>query len=359
MFRVIVRARFLAFVSCVLFGALLLGFPRAAANGISRGLSVCGGVVVPAVFPFLVLGGILVRSGAAEAVGRRFVRITRWLFGVSGCAAPVILIAIIGGFPAGAVAVAGLRKRGVLSAKEGERLLRFCIGGGPGFIVSAVGVGLCDSAAVGWVLYAANVLSALVIGILFADRRQHETIPPKPLPAEPLSAAFVGAVTAACETVIAMCGFVLFFSAVLSLLDAMGWSSLGLSCLLEVSNGCAAAATHSLAPLLLGFTLGFGGVSVHCQIAAAVRGCGVMTRSFWWFRFLHGVLGGGFSLLLYRLLPFSSFVFGSNDAPVVRASYGSVTLSVFLLILCGVWLLSIPPLKNPKSMVYFSQRKGS
>ncbi len=351
MFRVIVRARFLIFTLCMLFGALLLWYPRAAANGISRGLSVCGGVIVPAVFPFLVLGGMLVRSGAAEAVGRRFSRVTRWLFGVSGCAAPVILIAFIGGFPAGAVAVAQLRRRGALSAEEGAHLLRFCVGGGPGFIVSAVGVGLCDSAAVGWVLYAANVLSALIIGIVFADRRQRTSAPSKPTPAEPLSAAFVGAVTAACETVITMCGFVLFFSAVLSLLDATGWSSLWLSCVLEVSNGCAAVSTHSLAPLLLGFALGFGGLSVQCQIAAAVRGCGVLPRSFWWFRLLHGMLGGCLSLWLYRLLPFSAFVFGSNASPVVRASYGSVTLSVFLLILCGIWLLSIPPLKNSETML--------
>lgn len=351
MFRVIVRARFVTFLLCVLFGALLLCFPHAAANGISRGLSICGGVIVPAVFPFLVLSGILVRSGAVEAVGRRFSRVTRWLFGVSGCAAPVILIAFIGGFPAGAVAIAELRKRGALTVKEGAHLLRFCVGGGPGFIVSAVGVGLCDSAAVGWVLYAANVLAALVIGLLFADRRQSETIPSKPLPAEPLPAAFVGAVTAACETVIAMCGFVLLFSAVLSLLDAMGWSSLWLSCILEVSNGCAAAATSSLAPLLLGFALGFGGISVHCQIAAAVRGCGVLSRSFWWFRFLHGLLGGCLSLWFYRSLPFSVAVFGNNATPVIRTTYGSVTLSVFLLILCGVWLLSLPPLKKSKTML--------
>lgn len=352
MFRVVIRSRLLAFLLCIAFGAVLLCYPRAAANGISRGLSVCGGVIVPAVFPFLVLGGVLVRSGAAEAVGRRLSGVTRRLFGVSGCAAPVLLIAFIGGFPAGAAAIAQLRRRGALTTAEGEHLLRFCIGGGVGFIVSAVGVGLCDNAAVGWVLYAANVLSALLIGVLFADRR-HPTPTARPVTsADPLPAAFVGAVTAACETVLTMCGFILFFSAVLSLLDAMGLASLWLSCILEVSNGCAAVSAHPLAPLLLGFALGFGGVSVHCQITAAVRGCGVLSRSFFPFRVLHGLLGGCLSLLFYRLLPFSVTVFGNAAAPVVRATYGSVTLSVFLLILCGIWLScvteSVPPLKNSK-----------
>ncbi len=351
MFRVVIRSRLLAFLLCVAFGAVLLCYPRAAANGISRGLSVCGGVIVPAVFPFLVLGGVLVRSGAAEAVGRRLSGFTRRVFGVSGCGAPVILIAFIGGFPAGAAAIAGLRRRGALTAQEGQHLLRFCVGGGPGFIVSAVGVGLCDNAAVGWILYGANVLSALLIGVIFADRRRTVPTVHTTAPADPLPSAFVGAVTAACETVLTMCGFVLFFSAVLSLLDAMGLTSLWLSCILEVSNGCAAVSAHPLAPLLLGFALGFGGISVLCQITAAVRGCGILSRSFFLFRILHGLLGGCLSLFFYRLLPFSLAVFGNNAVPVVRATYGSVTLSVFLLILCGVWLLSVPPLKNPKSMI--------
>ncbi len=351
----ILRSRFLALLLCVTFGAVLLCYPRAAANGISRGLSVCGGVIVPAVFPFLVLGGILVRSGAAESVGKRLSGLTRLLFGVSGCAAPVLLIAFVGGFPAGAAAIAALRRRNALAPAEGEHLMRFCVGGGVGFIVSAVGVGLCDNVTVGWVLYAANVLSALLIGILFADRRHKSPASRPATPADPLPTAFVGAVTAACETILTMCGFVLFFSAVLSLLNAMGVTSLWLSCVLEVSNGCTAACTHPLAPLLLGFSLGFGGISVHCQITAAVRGCGVLSRSFFLFRVLHGLLGGCLSLFFYRLLPFSVAVFGNQTTPIVRATYGSVTLSVFLLILCGIWLFSVtesePPLKNPKSMV--------
>ncbi len=346
MLRVIARSRFLVFLFCAAFCAALLWYPRAAATGISRGLSICGGVLIPAVFPFLVLSGLLVRSGAAEAIGRRFSRLTEGLFGISGCAAPVILLAFIGGFPAGAVTIAQLRKRGTLSADDGARLLRFCVGGGPGFVVSAVGIGLCGNALVGWVLYAANVLSALLIGMVFADHRHRAPTPHNITRSDPVPVAFVEAVTAACETTITMCGFILLFSALLSLINAMGLSSLWLSCVLEVSNGCAAAASHPLAPLFLGFALGFGGLSVQCQIAAAVHGCGVLARSFWLFRVAHGILGGCLSLWFYRLLPFSVAVFGSGAVPIIRASYDSVTLSVFLLILCGIWLLSIPPLEK-------------
>ena len=47
----------------VLAGAALLIWPQAAAAGVSRGLSICSSVIIPALFPFLVLSGFLVRSG--------------------------------------------------------------------------------------------------------------------------------------------------------------------------------------------------------------------------------------------------------------------------------------------------------
>ena len=36
-------------------GAALLVWPQAAAGGVSRGLSICSGVIIPSLFPFLVL----------------------------------------------------------------------------------------------------------------------------------------------------------------------------------------------------------------------------------------------------------------------------------------------------------------
>ena len=326
-------------LGCVAAAGALLWWPSAAAEGIRRGLSLCGEVLIPSLFPFLVLGGVLTRSGAADAVGRRIAPFTRWMFGLSGCAAPALLIGMVGGYPAGATTVAELYKRGALTRDEARRLLRFCVCAGPAFAVVAVGGGMMGNRRFGWLLLAAHLLAALVIGV--CSRRRPVAASSPPTPAEPLPIALVNAVTAACETVLYLCGFVILFGAVVSVCAAAGVSALS-AVLLEVSNGCAAAAQSDHAVWLLGFALGFGGLSVHCQVAAATRGTDLMSGGFFAARLVHGVLGGAFTRLLCRVFPLSAPVFGGTDTPVAVLSADSTAVSVCLLVLCGIWLLIIP-----------------
>ncbi len=326
-------------------GAVLLLRPNATANGISRGLSICASVIIPTLFPFFVLSGFAARSGIAAAIGRRLEPLTRRLFGLPGCAASGILLAFIGGFPAGGVAVSDLVRTDQLTRDEGERMLRFCVCGGPGYVIVTVGNRLMNSTAFGTVLFAANVLSALLIGILTTPRttRQKASVVSRRRTSLPLADAFTQSVSSACQSLLNTCGFVALFSTILALLDAFFPSASALlPCLLEVSCGCIRAASmRRLAPLLLGFAVGFGGLSVHCQIAAALSGTGVFTARFWISRLLHGLLTALLTVFALQWLPITLPVFGSTATPVVQAFSGGVAMSVFTLLLCGIWLLSV------------------
>ncbi len=350
MIRILARPRLWLTALITLFGYALLAWPRAAAAGISRGLSVCGGVLLPSLFPFLVLSGFAVHSGVAAAIGRRLSPVTRALFGVSGTAAPLILLAFIGGYPTGVNAVAAAYKNGSLPKPEARHLLRFCVCGGPAFIVGAVGTGLVGNARFGWLLFAAHAAAAVLIGVVTAPSRKHTSPPPTtPPPPLPLSSALVKSVTGACETSLSVCGFILTFSAVLSLADACGLTALlgraavWLSCVLEVSNGCAAAVGHAAAPLLLGFALGFGGLSVHCQAAAALHNTDLLTPSFFSARLAHGLLGALFTVALCLLVPDSLPTFGGTVAPLTQPFSVSFPLSAALFLVCGIWMLTVPP----------------
>ena len=83
-------------------GAALSLAPETAARGAAAGLDVCLGVLVPSLFPFLVLSVFLVRSGGAALLGRVFDRPFRLLFRLPGCCAPGVLVGLAGGYPAGA-----------------------------------------------------------------------------------------------------------------------------------------------------------------------------------------------------------------------------------------------------------------
>lgn len=350
-------------------GAALLAWPAAVASGVSRGLSICSSVIIPSLFPFLVLAGFLVRSGVSRALGRRLERVTRLLFGLPGCCAPGILVSFIGGYPAGGVAVGELVSRGDITPRQGKRMLRFCVCGGPAFILSAVGAGMLGSVRYGAVLFAAHIAAAILLGI--AQRiwvGRHPLVSAAPMeprrPAKPLpvSAAFVESVNAACRSLLYMCGFVVLFAALLTLADVSGVSGFFqalltaplrltdadlselpslLSGLLEVSCGCVeAAGSGAFAPFLLGFVLGWGGLSVHCQLAAALHEYKLLDRNFFLARLLHGLLGGILSFVLFRFVPLPLDVFNPLQDAIVAPTATSAAASVALLLMCGMLLLT-------------------
>ncbi len=327
--------------------AILLLYPDTVAGGISRGLSICASIIIPSLFPFLVLGGFLSKSGVASAVGSRLEGVTRLLFGLPGCCAAGILIAFVGGYPAGGTVIAELVRSKQITHDEGERMLRFCVCGGPGFVISTVGAGLMGSLTLGLILFTAHIAAAVLLGVLGAPMHSRRKTPTPPVSRPHVSSvsAFAESVTTACTTLLSLCGFILLFSGVLALLDmlipANHTATALLSCLLEVSCGCVAAAKLStLAPFILGVAIGFGGLSVHCQLAALLAGTGVFTPRFWFFRLLHGTLTALLTLLLLRMIPITVPVFGTTTL-TVQAVSGSVGISVFLLLLCGIWLLSV------------------
>lgn len=296
--------RWLMLIGGVATAVLLLAFPQAVQTGVHRGLAICGTILIPSLFPFLVLSGFWIRSGLAGGVGQRLTPLMRRLFGFSGSAAAAMVIALIGGYPAGANAVAQLCEQGELDKAEAGRLLRCCVCAGPAFVIGGIGVGMLGSAEAGMRLLAAHWLAYVLVAL--TERRRCATYSVRASAAEAVGVAVTHSVRDAVQSLLSMCGFVLLASGMLSLADALGASSLPsvwrclFACVTEVSTGCVeAAGTGRAMPFLLGATLGFGGLSVHGQIAARTASLGLLDRGFFRTRLLHALLGGCLSVLTF------------------------------------------------------------
>lgn len=362
--RIIQKSRLkmpLLLTMTILAIVVLLKWPQAAATGVSRGLSICTTVIIPSLFPFLVVSGFLIKSGAAAYLGRRLEKPTRWLFGLPGCAATAILIGMLGGYPAGSVAVRELLEQGCITREQAKRLLRFCVCGGPAFIISAVGVGMLGSRPFGILLFVSHILSALIIGILGRKQSVASQTEAPSTPTMPATAALVESVNGACRSMLYMCGFVVLFAAILSLADAIGVTDMfnrwvtapfagtthptsplrGLfPSLFEVSCGCLeSAASGAASPMMLGLAIGWGGLSVHCQIAATVHRHRLIDSGFWGARLLHGVLTGTLAMVLFHIWPVSIQTGGNQSGAIVRPFAGSAISAVALLMVCGMLLL--------------------
>ena len=150
--------------------ALLLWRSAVAAEAVRRGLTLCARSVIPALFPYFVVSGLLISLGLADGVGRRLEPLTRRLFGVSGAGASAFFLGLLGGYPVGGRTVGQLYRAGQLSKDEAERLLAFCNNAGPSFILGVVGVGCFGSLRTGVYLYLVHAFSAVLVGILFRKK---------------------------------------------------------------------------------------------------------------------------------------------------------------------------------------------
>lgn len=323
---------------------LLLHYPNAMATGISRGLSICSTVIIPTLYPFMLLAGFLANSPLCRHPNRVMSAVTRRLFGLPGCCGAAILLSLVGGYPAGAIAIAQLRERGQITAEEARRMTAFCVNGGPGFIVSTVGAGLLGSVQAGALLYVAQVAVSLAFGILLGRGHRHgqETAPTALPPRKP--AAQIVADT--CASLLTMCGFVVLAAAGLALTEGCGLApwlaavtglsaaavSAVLAAVTEVSCGCIALAGSSmLTPLWLSLAISWGGLSVQGQLAAVLPEEQILGWRFWRWRLLHGALSGGVAMGLFALFPIHRDTMQGGTAVVPYSVSVAATLMLLLL----------------------------
>ena len=271
--------------------AMLLANAAAAAAACRDALAVCGKLLIPSLFPFFVLSGMLNRLGLPGTLGKLLAPFAVRLYGISGAGASALLIGLTGGYPAGAAYIAEMERSGAVTTAEAERLLAFCNNTGPAFLVGAVGIGVFGSVRIGMLLYAIHVLSALTTGLFF--RGGHPCLETQPLQlesADPAS-ALTESVRQAVTSILSVCGFAVFFQVLLAVLDAggtltllcarlgghLGWEAgfvrSMLAGLIELAGGTVAMQGLPLCPeslALAAFLAGWGGLSVQFQTLAVL-----------------------------------------------------------------------------------------
>ena len=301
---------------CLALGLLcaalaLVLWPGEAMSAMKDGLSLCGNVILPSLFPFFVLSSLVVELGMSRCLGRLFQPVMAPLFRVNGACASAVALGFIGGYPVGARTAIALYESGQCSRTEAERLLAFCNNSGPAFILGVVGTGVFGSGAAGLLLYLAHVAASLLVGVLFRFYRYRE--PPRPsrqpeahFQAARFSAAFTRSVTSSLASALNICAFILFFTVTIRMLTLSGL----LTGVLEVSSGVSSLTGGALSGRLsmAAFMLGWAGLSVHCQVLAFLGDSGLSMGTYLWGKLLHGLLSAALLGLLTRLFPL--------DAPV-------------------------------------------
>lgn len=120
----------------LLLFALILIFPDMSLAYAANGLILWFNCMVPALFPFMILSGILVRQNLTEAFTSFIYPLLGPLFKISKNGVYCLLLGFLCGFPMGARVIADLYERSKISKREAEYLLAFCNNIGPVYYIT-------------------------------------------------------------------------------------------------------------------------------------------------------------------------------------------------------------------------------
>ena len=287
-------------------GASFIFFSDEIAHSVKSGLSLCAAVIIPSVFPFIIISDLLYYAldfTKLNLLNRIFERI----FKISRSGAYAIALGFLCGFPLGVKCTRDLYAARAISKDEAERLIGFSNNTGPAFLVTGIGLGLRGNAYEGIALYCIMIFSAVIVGHLFS-------IGKKPCEAEPIIRERTFSLTASIKnagvSTLAICSYLTFFACLCGLLrKLLGETLLYISLLPFIEIGSSASILSKTALLsraesfaLTSFAIGFSGFSVHLQALSFLQDTDIRAARY----FIMKLLQGGISLViaypLYHLL---------------------------------------------------------
>ncbi|MCR5653640.1 MAG: hypothetical protein K6F88_07540 [Ruminococcus sp.] len=316
----------------------ILFFGKECSSGALRGIYFCAEVLVPSIFPFMVIAIFAAECGLSRQLGKITGGLCRKLFGVSGNLAAVLIMSMIGGYPVGARGIAALKKSGAISEDDAVRASYFAVGAGPGFLIVFVGQNLLSSVQTGVCILVSQILSIIILGIankkFFGKTENYNSdieLKSKPLP---FASALTEAVIEATYGMIDMCGMVVLFSAIIGLTEKFFGSANIYICILAEVTTASKLLADSGNILLLAFAVGFGGLCVHFQIFTALKSIEINKGLFFLYRIIQGVITALLTMLFIKIFNISLPVFSSISAPP-ELSLSTNAVGSAMLLLCG------------------------
>ena len=286
-----IHRNFPGFGIVILFFVMLI-FPKEVFTGASEGLLLWFQIILPTLFPFLLITNLLLSTGSIHYISSAFGAGISRIFRTSPNGSFVILVGFLCGYPMGAKTAADLTVSGYISEKEGQYLLSFCNNTSPVFILNFIVWKTLKDERLMLPTLCILLLSPVIVS--FFTRRRYLSgknkfcnlsVPDnRSITVSKHSQSFQkvdSSIMNSFETLIKIGGYMMLFSVILRLFQNLPFSIPGMLCLLpflEVTNGVVMIAESILPvsiqyPAILGLTA-FGGLCSVAQTQCMIQKAG-------------------------------------------------------------------------------------
>ncbi len=329
---------------------LIMIFPEISKAGVYRGLVLSSTVIIPSLFPFMVCVMMLIKRGI-NLENKLLNRVLYKLFGHNFEMFFTFLLSMLGGYPVGAKLISEMYKQRQINEKTANIMLTYCVNAGPAFIISVVG-GAFGSQKVGILLLISHLSTSIIIALLSAKRIKKINIEYKKSIKKSVnfSTCLIESVKDSTESILAICSFVILFSAIVSYFDYFFCKMTiikNISLFFEVTSSI--YKTKNI--YFISFLLGFSGTSIWCQIFAILKNIKINIIQFTLGRILHGTISVLITKILFNVFKIKVSTFSNNISFKTEYLYSDVTMFVSIGLMFVVLLIFIYTKNNSGKII--------
>ncbi|GKX31706.1 membrane protein [Vallitalea longa] len=295
---------------------IILILPKTSMEAAKNGLLLWFNVIIPTLFPFILLSNLIINSSLINYINYIFTFIMSKLFNLPGVAGYALITGLLSGYPVGAKITADLLIKKSINLNQAQYMLTFCNNASPMFIIGFIATGLLDNSRIGIfmlvAIYTANLITAFIFKMVYFKKLppiKKESIKSRNTKSINFS-LFDDCIMNAITLIVKIGGYIIFFSIILNCFYLIPISNSiiknFLLSLIELSNGAKilTSSNYSIQVMfvLLCTLVSFGSFSVHAQTASVLTDTELKVNKYVLSKIINAVITFITALLITPLL---------------------------------------------------------
>lgn len=279
-------------------------FPNAVKDGIKLGLENSFSILLPAIFPYMVVALIFVRTGGANFISSIFYPIFKYLCGLTKKGFSIFVISLFCGYPNGARLASFAYTNNEIDKIELIKLFAFSNIPGFGFCVSFFGGSVFNDIDLGVKIYLSFVIASFIFSILLSFFYKGLEYKENEVENLDISKAIVTAILDSVNAIISVIAFVCFFSGIINIISNNTNNPVFtaiISAFLEITIGSANIINTfepQTAIYLCVFFFGLSGLSIMFQSLSFLKKNDINILLFLFLRFIYAII----SVITFRII---------------------------------------------------------
>lgn len=316
--KIVINLLYITFI-CVICVEILIN-SNVVIESVKFSFNIWQNNIFPSLFPFFIIGNILIELGFPYILGELFKKITYKLFKINKNGAFIIIISMLSGFPSSAKYIKELYLNKDINEKEATKLLTFTHFSNPLFILGTISILFIKDKRIGIPILICHYIGNLFIGLIFKNyyiseedntkinlKNALQQINKKEI--KTFGNILSNSIASAINTLLLILGSVTVFLVLTSLINNIfnftGISKSIINGIFEMTQGLKYLEFLNIDICLKGLIaviiLSFGGLSVHLQTITIISDTKIKYFPYFIARILHAIISA-FIFFIWKVL---------------------------------------------------------